>query len=282
MPLTSLEKIFDNRSGEKLELVFMAFNEESRIGPILSYYSQEFDVVILDGGSDDGTLELVQEAGGSAFKRVGENVGENHFTFYVNHCTKSGRCFYMMCDEFVDLRDLARASEVLSDQNGRVFGRRIDWFYGVKGRNLSCVLPKGFSRGGAKYDSSNLHDTLHYETRLTGEYLAVDVHHLHVFSMKDDYGKFGNYIYHEIKEIRSAKRPLLALFVRILKLARTMQLGVFRFWRSPWVVIFLFFQLFASIFLFLMSYIEQSKLKSKADQLIYYRQVFSRAANKDL
>lgn len=269
MKNTQLELINDNRSGVKLEMVFMTFNEQERINSILSLYGSEFDVVILDGGSSDNTCDFVQQQGGTVYKRIGENVGENHFVHYVNNLTKSGRCFYMMCDEYVEVSELQRASKLLAEGECQVFGRRIDWFYGIQARKSTCLLPKGFRQGDAAYDATNFHDTLSYARQSTNK-LIVDVQHLHVFSMKDDYGKFGHYIYHEVLQLSKTANPIKSFFIRFLKLVRALQLNSFRFLKSPWLILFFLAQFFATIFLFAMVLIEQKLLKSKEEQVKVY------------
>jgi glycosyltransferase involved in cell wall biosynthesis len=266
MNSTQLELLNDNRSGEKLEMVFMTFNEQERIMNILSFYAAEFDVVILDGGSSDSTCNLVLQHGGTVYKRIGENVGENHFVYYVNNLTKSGRCFYMMCDEYVEISELQKASKLLLEGEGQVFGRRIDWFYGIQARKPTCLSPKGFRRGDAIYDAANFHDTLSYARQSTIK-MILDVQHLHVYSMKDDYGKFGYYIYQEVLQLRKTANPIKSFFIRFLKLVRNLQLGFCRFPKNLWLILFLLAQFFASFFLFLMSLIEQSKLSSIDEQL---------------
>jgi hypothetical protein len=273
---TNLDLICDNRSGAKLELVFPTNNEEVRIKSILSRYMPEFDVVILDGGSGDKTCDLVCQYGGTVYKRIGDMIGENHFVYYVNNLTKSGRCFYMSCDEFVEVSDLLNASKSLSEGGYHIFGRRIDWFYGMKARKPTCLSPKGFRRGEAIYEATNLHDSLRYVSH-SSKKLIIDVQHLHVYSMKDDYGKFGYYIYHEVLQLRKTRNPIKSFFIRFLKLLRNLQLGLVRFPQNLWLILFLVAQFFASFFLFFMCLIEQLKLNSRDEQLRKYKNKYQKA-----
>ncbi len=266
---SALNLIHDNRSGNKLELVFMTFNEEDRIKNILLFYGREFDIVILDDGSNDSTCELVQHHGGTVYKRIGDSIGENHFANYVNYQTKSGRCFYMMCDEYVEISELQKASKLLLEGEGQVFGRRIDWFYGIQARKPTCLSPKGFRRGDAIYDPANFHDTLSYARQSTKK-MILDVQHLHVYSMKDDYGKFGYYIYQEVLQLRKTASPIKSFFIRFLKLVRALQLNSLRFSKAPWLILFFLAQFFATIFLFVMAFIEQRSLKSRGEQIELY------------
>ena len=87
---TELQLIFDNRSGERLEIVIPVFNEEKRIINILNYY-KGFDVVLLDGGSVDRTIDIASEQKATVYSRVGAGIGENHFVYY-NNVIPSGFC----------------------------------------------------------------------------------------------------------------------------------------------------------------------------------------------
>src|SRR3546814_13935495 len=89
-------------------------------------------------------------------------IGENHFNYYVNNVTRSGRCFYMMCDEKVAIADLKRVSTALEKPGAQVYGQRIDWFYNIRARQPTCLAPKAFRAGTARYDQRNLPDTLSY------------------------------------------------------------------------------------------------------------------------
>ncbi len=266
---TDLKLISDNRSGNKLEILLYTYNEEIRILNILSFYGKEFDIVIMDGGSSDGTCDVVRQYGGTVYSRVGASIGENHFVHYVNNLTKSGRCFTMQCDEFIEITELQKASELLLE-GGCILGRRIDWFYGVKARKATCILPRGFRRGEAIYNPTNLHDTLSY-AKSAKNTMIVNVQHLHVYNMRDDYGKFGNYIYHEVLQLRKAASPTKSFLIRFLRLGRNLQLGFVRFPKNLWLILFLLAQFFASLFLFLMCLIEQSKLSTKEEQFKQYR-----------
>jgi glycosyltransferase involved in cell wall biosynthesis len=273
-PTTNLTMKCDNRSGNRLEIVLPTLNEEKRIAKIIQYYSKFFDIVILDGGSIDNTCKITQENGGSVFERVGDNIGENHFAYYVNHCTKSGRCFYMMCDEFIDKDSLSIISSKLEFGKGKVFGRRFDWFYGIRARELNCLIPKGFMKGDAEYNPKNFHDTLSFKNKSNADNNVVDVEHLHVFSMKDDYGKFGNYIYQEVNQICKEKNVFLSSMLRAARLIRALQLNSLRYITSPRIVLFLIIQFFATLFIFILAAIEIKLLPSKELQLQKYNKCF--------
>lgn len=206
---TGLDVIHDNRSGEKLEIVLPVFNEEKRIGNILNYY-KNFDIVLMDDGSTDRTIELAIQGGATVYRRVGESIGENHFTYYANKITKSGYCFYMMADEFIEKSDLKEAYRHLQSENAVIGVRKIEWIYGEEPRReISSTLgmARGFRRGDAVYDPFDIHNSLHYTNNpdVPIHMVVYDLHHLHIKSMKDEYGKFGRYLYIEIEQMRNRK-----------------------------------------------------------------------------
>jgi glycosyltransferase involved in cell wall biosynthesis len=197
-PDTGLEMVIDHRSGNKLELVIPVFNEEFRLGYLIEAYSKIVDIVLLDGGSTDSTINLAEKHKLTVFIRNGkENVGENHFIYYVNKHSKSGRCLYFFADEGISIRDL-NTVDITLKQGNTVMAYRVDW---VMGRSMvypSCIIPKGVCKGAILYDSSNLHGSMKPTTK-TGN-IIVTVHHFQVYKTAHDYGKIGNYINTEVQQ----------------------------------------------------------------------------------
>lgn len=206
---TGLIKIHDNRSGKNLEIVIPVFNEELRISNILRYY-KEFDIVLLDGGSTDRTIEMAIQSGASIYKRVGEHFGENHFVFYNNTLSKSGYCFYMMADHYIEIDDLRDAFMHLKSKDSVIYVRVIEWFYG---QNPKAKLPnnfglaRGFRKGTAAFDPHKFHDSLHFlnNSNELGNIFVYDLHHLHVRSIKIEYGKLGRYLDTEVRQFLQKK-----------------------------------------------------------------------------
>jgi glycosyltransferase involved in cell wall biosynthesis len=202
-----LQPLFDNRSGERPEIVLLVFNEVNRIEGLLDYYGGRFDLVFLDGGSTDGTLELAQRAGASAYRRRGpEWVGENHFVHYVNHVTLSGRCFYLFADEFVARDELFALMEGMARDNTVIYGQRTDWFYGKQSRLRLRPSPRGLNRGQAKYIPDTLHESLGVEGEPSSTAL-IDVHHFHVWRMDRYFGQAGAYAFTETTRYLDSPAP---------------------------------------------------------------------------
>lgn len=215
-----LELLCDNRSGNRLELVLQVFNEESRINSLLSYYD-EFDIVLLDGGSTDKTKELAINNGATIFNRTGPHVGESHFVLYLNGLSKSRLCFYMMADEFVSLEDLRSAEYFLQTDDSVVCVNKIEWMYCNRrlpsSRRSKLALVRGFRAGSGVYDPSSFHDSLKYSQGKHYRHIVIDLNHLHIKSVADEYGKVGRYLVIELDCFTKSGAGLLALGKRYLK-----------------------------------------------------------------
>lgn len=273
-----LKLICDNRSGSKLEIVFLTYNEEKRIGNILEYYGNDFDIILLDDGSTDKTVDLAIQSGVTVFRRLKECVGENFFVYYINEVTKSGYCFSILADEFVSKSDLMEAFNNLKRERKTIWGRRIDWFYGRRAKTMTCITPRGFVTGMAQYDATNLHGSLRCEDKFDDRTsLVVDVHHLHINTMMSDYGKFGGYIYIEIRQILKSSHPLINLTKRaFLRNAKSLFITIRRF-RSAGITYLMWLFLYSIIDATLcgMCYIEMKYFPDRDRQLGIYSDMYT-------
>ena len=203
---TGLVLVHDYRSGGRLELVMPVLNEEKRILNLINYY-KDFDIVLMDGGSTDRTIELAEQERVSVFRRTGPHCGENHFVFYANMVSKSGYSFYMMADEFIEANELLDASLKLAGITNCVINvKKIESIYGCAVR-MKKVPPqygmaRGFCRGSAAYDPYDIHNSLHFrgESNVQAKMYIYDIHHLHVKSIKNEYGKMGLYLDIEVDQ----------------------------------------------------------------------------------
>jgi len=282
---TGLDVIHDNRTGDKLEIVIPVFNEEKRIGNILSYY-KEFDIVLMDGGSTDRTIEMAIKSGATVYRRVGEPIGENHFVYYVNKITKSGYCFYMMADHFIKKSYLKEAYLNLQNENSVVFVRVIEWFYGEDPKmNLSknYGLARGFRRGSATFDPYKFHDSLHYKTDHNSpkKIFVYDLHHLHIRSIKNEYGKIGRYLDAEINQLINKKASFYQYFRRFV--VPVMLFIFLRAWFNKTSLhrkVLKLMELTISAQIAVMCWIEQKYMPSVEDQIAEYSSKYCEKANK--
>jgi len=272
-----LKLVHENRSGNRLEIVILTYNEEPRIGNFLEHYGKEFDVVLLDDGSTDGTVQLAIDRGATIFRRTVEHMGENHFVYYVNEATASGLCFYMLADEYCDKQALRFVAEKLNASNCVILGKRVDWAYGKRLNSPVGAPPRGMRRGMAIFNPNNLHASLEYIKSPAPELHIIDVHHLHLWSMKTYFGTAGRYAHIEIEQQRRRSYAGLRFFKRfvvseILLLPR-------RLWRErrSGVAVLLWLTLMSSIVCLLgfICWLEQRFLKKPEKQLEDYAKFYT-------
>lgn len=272
---TGLNLVHDNRSGEKLEIVIPVFNEEKRINNILNYY-KEFDIVLMDDGSTDRTIEMAIQGGASVCMKEEKAVGESHFVYYANKITKSGYCFYMMADEFIEKDDLKEAARHLQSENTVIGVRKIEWIYGEEPktkRSPTLGMARGFRRGSAAYDPYCLHNSLHYINNfdVPMKMFIYDLHHLHIKTIKKEYGKFGRYLDTEIRQRREKKATFYQYFRRFF-----VPIMVLIFWRvwlnktSLHCKLFRIMELFIVMQLAIMCWIEQKFMPTEEKQMAEY------------
>lgn len=203
-----LDLIIDNRSGVKLELVFYVYNEEKRIKNFFRYYKEDFDIVLMDGGSTDATTDLAIRAGATVFRRSDDqNPGHGHFVFYANHVTKSGYSFCLLADEFVEKERLLDAFNKMQQHRCVILGRRIDWVYGHRINKPPTLTPLGICKGDAIYNPNFVHASMEFNKNVLEKYY-LDVDHLHVWSIKRYFGQAGAYAYAEVELFLESDRPV--------------------------------------------------------------------------
>ena len=205
-----LELIHDNRSGDKLEIVLPALNEEARAVRLVRHYSPWFDVVVLDDGSSDATVDKVIAAGGTVFRRTVKNiVAEAHFAYYADFATRSGRCFWMFADEFVPRVRMIQIDSVLTGGTRGVKCRRVNYFFAREVKTLTSIHPRGFRQGAAQFTADNLHGSLELTPEAADKAApeVFEVHHFHVGSTRGYFGTAGAYAFAEVDEFLRKPHP---------------------------------------------------------------------------
>lgn len=273
-----LELIQDNRSGDRLEIAVFTFNEEQRIRNILHYYGDRFDIVLLDGGSSDGTTRIAIEARATVFNRIGQEIGEKYFAHYVNHVTRSGSCFYLFADEFIDRHDLEAIEAELRQGAASVVCSKAEWMYGRRMLTLNHIEPRGFRRGCIRY-VERLHENLQAVTLPDALVCSkhFPLHHLHLWSVESYFGKIGIYSRIEIEQFHQAGRPLRRFLRRYV--ASLIGFPLIKVWRErgiglPRALFWVLFDL-AELVIATLSWIEQTCLMSPQDQLDLYSRFYS-------
>lgn len=275
-----LNLIFDNRSGNSMEIVIPVYNEEKRLPALIELY-RPFDLVLLDGGSNDKTIEMALHNGVTVYRRIGESLGENHFTLYANTISKSGRVFYLMADEYVNIADLKNADKILKINNGVARIRKIEWIYceaPAIERHDRFGMARGFRAGTALWDPHSLHDSLKYSDRIESTVLApiYDLQHFHIKDVRSEYGKIGRYTDIEVSQMRMRKSGFFA-FVRRYFVPFFAQL-LWRVWFNKTSIsrkLFKLAEMNVSIWLAFMAYLQQNYMPSTDEQLKFYSKFFA-------
>lgn len=280
-----LELIREARSGERLELVVFTFNEEKRLPNLLNYYSGWVDLVVLDGGSTDTTVDLALQAGATVYHRLGQAVGEHYFAYYTNHLTQSGFCFYLFADELIEKTVLQQVEQQLRSGFTAVLCSKAEWFYGRRMLTLNHTEPRGFRRGYAQYSPERFHGSLEVvnspDTRIDAH--LYPMHHFHLWSVQDYFGKIGAYSAIEVRQFRTGRRGGWRFFRRYV--VSWLGFPLVKAWRERGIDIprALFWTLFdlAELAIAGLTWLEQAYLMSKEEQLARYATFYATDARLD-
>lgn len=281
-PATELTPLFDNRTGVRLEIVVPVKNEQDRVLDFINYY-HAYDVVFLDGSSDDSTIDIIRSARQTAFRRSGRDcVGENHYVLYHNFLSRSRYTLYMMIDEFVDLKDIGRVSSHLSMPNTRVFVDKSDFLYGynlnLNPPSVKGGMPRGAGFSTVVYDDMKLHNSLAFHDSPGAQYLTLTVPLLHLQrgSVASEFGKLGCYSLTQVSQISLSPFPILAWSKQFLS-PLILEI-LWRFWmrKIPFHVrIYYVIWLSSFLVISLLAFIEQKYSLQKLQLKIYSKYYIS-------
>jgi|GEM_PF-5546858 glycosyltransferase involved in cell wall biosynthesis len=273
-----LEPIQDNRSGNRLELVVFTFNEERHIRLILEYYASDYDVVLLDGGSSDRTVEIALAAQATVFRRIGAYVGESYFAHYANEVTRSGLCFLLLADEFIAKAELAAIETELRERASAVLCNKAEWFYGRRMLTFNHIEPRGFRKGCVKY-IEHLHENLKIVESPDApacQHLFT-LAHAHIWSVRGHYGKIGLYTNIEIDEFHKSGHITWRFFRRYV--ASWIGFPLIKVWRERGIgvprALFWFLADLAEIVIASLNWIEYRFLMSTEEQMAQYSRFFT-------
>lgn len=270
-----LELLFDNRSADKPEIIVVTKNEEVRLQWLLDYYGGEFDIVILDGGSDDGTVDLARAANITAFRRGDGRTTIECYAFYVeNILAKQKFHIQLSADEFVDRDFLLESCRSCTERGAILLGRRIDWLYCLKSGVDSSVLPRGSKPGQLVWKLDKLHAFVEAPDRAA--VCVIDIQHFHLHSVSRRFGHLGIYTRWELDGYFRAKRPRWRSFRRfVLRNLVYMPVDIWGQWRNgPKLVILSLASRLADMAIGVMGYAELRWLKSEQEQMEFYKSFY--------
>jgi hypothetical protein len=153
----ALDLLFDNRTLDRSEIVIQTRNEEVRLRWLCEYFTSHFDLVVLDGGSTDGTESVAREFGATMFRRHPGYAGFEYNHLYMQSAPYDKYFVGWNADEFCDKYELAEKIARCSARNGTVMSRRVDWMYGVRTRPLPNPQPLAMRKDQYVYLPHALH-----------------------------------------------------------------------------------------------------------------------------
>ncbi len=269
-----LNLICDRRSGERVELLIITYNEEKRIASFINYYKGSADIVIFDDSSTDQTCAIAQSLGASVYQRTGSERGENHIVYYLDHLSKVkyGICMYV--DELIPISDLLAADRFLKLRKGVVYGKRIDYMFGHKTRAFISCAPRGFCLGSVKYDSSTAHSSyiITQEFRLK-PVLTIEMQHLQVWYFPDTMERGGRYTLYDLRTLLKGKHQLFKfLKMFVYPIAKFIVKG---FWKEPLKISSYYLSLLClNLFMAIPCYLELKWFLGKEEQIELYNKMF--------
>ncbi len=276
MPI--LELLHENRSGIKTEAVVCVYNEEKRIIPFINFFSKWCDIVLLDDGSQDKTIAIAIANGATVFHRKNkEIIGEAYFAQYCNELTKSGKCLWIFADEYIYPKDMELLISSINNGLG-VFGKRIDWFFGYKLNRIGDKSPRGFIKGHAYHNTTQLHSSLHFKNGLLeNKTVYIEIHHLSLESTSLLLGKLNHYVHTEVAMIASSAKPIRK-FIRRFILIEPIYLSLVSLWKEknkkPSLVIYIILRYILTSTIALMIFIEKRCLINLEKQRERYAKFF--------
>ena len=209
-----LDLIADHRTANRPELVMLIRNEQIRLPWHIAYYSDLFDIVILDD-STDNTVEIACASRVTVYKRVPGNSLIEYYRDYVeNHLAPGKFHVQMQSDEFVEKNMLYGAVKRCQVEGGILMGRRIDWAYNRRRVVPNSTTPRGARRGQFDWDMTSFHAMVHPPRNIPTR--TIDFDHIHINSVTRRFGHLGTYAKWEIDGYFDGRHPTWRTFRRFV------------------------------------------------------------------
>jgi len=210
---------------------------------------------------------------------MGQAVGDVHFVYYANEVSKSGLCFYLFADEFIEKSDLEAVYRELRDHCSLVLCRKVEWFYGRRMLTFNHMERRGFRRGCARHDPDSLHENLKAVDLPSNEICKrlFDLHHLQIWSVRGRFGKAGIYGYTEVEQFRKTRHAFGRFFRRYV--VSLFGFPLIKAWRErniglPHALFWMLVDV-SELTIGALSWIEQVFLMSPEEQLAHYSKFYS-------
>ena len=208
--------LFDNRTPDRPELVIQTLNEEARLQWQCDYYGSVFDIVILDGGSVDRTIDVAKRMGATALRRHPNSMGFGYNHHYMASAPYDKYFIVWNSDEIAEKKEFSEKIRYCQNEGGIVMGRRQDWFYGFQTRQpKASIQPLAMRRSQYIYNEHDLHNGLSLTTadipkpEILVQHLQVTCAHRYFGGRFDQVGSVQKYNPAEYHESNSGALQML-------------------------------------------------------------------------
>lgn len=217
-----------------IEIVIPVRNESRRIESQILNLKENFSLVFLDGGSTDGTIDIIKKHNctvylrkdpysGSKYGLQADELAQSIFdaqngtswciAFYINNVSSAKYILRLWADEYIQEKNQNLIKRYLAEDS--IFrGSRIDWFYGIRLRSVA-VYPICFRPGEAIWDDKILHsDVLSSNPLQETQQTLIDVEHYSLCSTANNIGKWIKYTESEIIRLTVLNKSYRNIFHR--------------------------------------------------------------------
>lgn len=167
---------------DKISVVIICRDAAATIEKVIaSSFQISEDVLVIDSGSTDGTLEKVKATGARLVETVWQGYGATKN--YGNTLAKNNWIFSLDADEYIDAELALEVSKLtLTDNTASYTTRRINYLgnhairFGEWGKG-SGLVHRLFNRTNASWDTSPVHEKLLFNTEGAIHRLGGSLHH---------------------------------------------------------------------------------------------------------
>lgn len=208
----------------ELEIVIPVKNEANRIGYLIKNLIGNFKLVFLDGGSTDGTLDIIKSYDcdillrndpykyGYGFQKDllaqkifdAQNGTSWCLAYYINYVSKAKIILRLWADEYINREEQQKLVSHYSTNMDNITGVRIDWFYGHR-LGPVAKYPLSFKPGEAVWDDKVLHSDLLNISDESKDMLIL-VEHFSLCDTVANASKWARYTVAELERITEGKK----------------------------------------------------------------------------
>lgn len=193
----------------KLSIVILSFNSQKRISQVLESAKFADELILVDSGSQDKTIEIASQFKAKIFKRDWPGYSEQ-WNFAIDQA-KGDWVFPLASDEVITEELQKDIQEIIAKDNQQFNGyyvRRLAFFLGKP--IYHCGWYPGyelrlFRNGKGKFNLKEVHEYLEVEGKL--KHIESDLLHYSYDSLFQYLERLNRYTDLEVKELLKTKKP---------------------------------------------------------------------------